>query len=134
MDKQLKLFAIQEPLFEEITNDWLLEYLQNEYPEMEFKKYKHFGKEVVGVTCSPKIQLYFYVYYRTQNDIHWCRDKNVYIGLDGQKNFGSFEGFGCGVDSIEEFKTEALNVVERCKKWLKEWSCKQKKSVEKGIY
>lgn len=31
MDKQLKLFAVQEPLFEEITNDWLLEYLKNEY-------------------------------------------------------------------------------------------------------
>ena len=121
MQQQLKLFTVQEPLFEDVTNNWLLEYLQNEYPEMKFKKYKYFDKEIVGATYSPKVFLSFKVVRRAEKE-YWCRKTDVYISINGQKNYGSFEGFGYGVDSIEEFKKDALNVVERCKKWLKEFN------------
>ncbi len=123
---QLNIFSINEPDFYDLTLNWLVEYLNIHYPEMKFKIYEYFGEMVVGQTQSSKIVCQFNIVDKDKNDKFWRRKQKRYIGISARKKYGDFEGMGCGLDSIQEFKTELCVLIPRCKKWIAQGKMKEK--------
>lgn len=115
---QLSLFSINEPNFYDLTLNWLAEYLNTHYPEMKFKIYKYFDEDVIGQTLSNKITFQFSIVDKNDDDKFWSRKEKRYISVNANKKYGDFEGFGYGLDSIEEFKTELNILIPRCKEWI----------------
>ena len=121
MQKQLKLFQIEEPSMQDITIDWLLEYLNIEYPEMQFSKSSKVlsDADVVNQNLHPKIQCYFHI---GQFDTKLCDKKGNYIGYSYGKEFESYYHSAGPIDSIEEFKNKLPEIINNVKEYINEYN------------
>lgn len=111
MQTQLKLFNIVEPKWEDITTEWLLNYLQTEYPEMKFKL---FEDEYIEQTVGKKATCKFYI---TNGDIDlsiWDNPLLIHLGVE--QKYGSWSGMFRAVNNMKDFKNRLPMYIERCKK------------------
>lgn len=118
---QLKLFQIEEPSIQDITIDWLLEYLNNEYPEMQFIKSSKVlsDADVVTQNLHPRIQCYFNI---GKFDTKLCDKKGNYIGYAYGKEFDSYFHSAGPIDSIEEFKNKLPEIINNVKEYINEYN------------
>ena len=121
MQKQLELFQIEEPSMQDITIDSLLEYLNIEYPEMQFSESSKVlsDEDVVNQNLHPKIQCYFHI---GQFDTKLCDKKGNYIGYSYGKEFESYYHSAGPIDSIEEFKNKLPEIINNVKEYINEYN------------
>lgn len=111
--QQLKLFHIEEPEWINITTEWLLNYLQSEYPEMKFKLFAYAdGTNEIEQTFCKKVICKFSIENSADLDI-W--QNPVLIHMDTRKLYGNWGGFCEAVNSMEEFKSELPGYIKSCK-------------------
>ncbi len=115
---QLKLFNKTDS--EEITNEWLLSYLQINYPEMLFQEKEHLGGKVIESVLHRKITFSIKIVIKDEETL-WCRKFDKYISICLYKNFGDWRGYGRGIDTIDEFKQIINEFVIRAKEYVNEY-------------
>ena len=101
---QLKLFSPTEPEWENITLEWLFEYLNSYYPELKFIIDKDYDGRVIGIEQSvcKKVRLQFYI--ARYDKCVPGRAGKKFIGGSSERYFGPYCGQTFGFDSMEELK------------------------------
>ena len=127
---QLSLFAPVEPEFKNITTDWLLSFLNTQYPEMKFTTKKHVGwSKFIEITQNMhnKIELYLYVGKHDKNAV--TDNKGLkYIGYSYGKEYGDYHHRCGSIDSMEELKKELPIFIKKCKDYVEDYKKNRKKS------
>ena len=107
---QLSLFPI-EINWNEITTEWLFDYLKNHYPELKWEIDNNWVEEVV--TKTKKVVCGFYI--GTSNCDCW---KNpILVHFDLHKTGGDYQGLGFAVDNLKDFEKSVYEIIEKYKIW-----------------
>lgn len=117
---QLSLFVNLMPKWEDVTMEWLLNYLQHQFPEMKFHYNKRFNHSYISQGISNKVELDFNI--GKYDKCVTNRRSRYYIGCQTQKKFGDWHGRGETFDHMEEFIAMAEKRVEECKQDIKEFN------------
>lgn len=115
--QQLKLFTPVEPEWQDITIEWLFDFLNNQYPEMKFfidRKTSYDGTPYIRQNLHKKIVCQFYIG-KFDKCVEQAKNPN-YIGVAYGKCFGNWGQTSCPIDSMEEFKELLPHIIEESKK------------------
>lgn len=129
---QLNLFSPPEPAWEDITIEWLFNYLNSQYPEMKFTTKEHVGwSKFIKITQNMhnRIELYLYV---GKHDKDAVTDNKglIYIGYSYGKEYGDYHHRCGSIDSMEELKKELPIFIKKCKDYVEEYKKNRKKSED----
>lgn len=118
--KQLKIFHLEEPAWTEITIEWLLKYLQSEYPEMKFELFScEVYTDEIRQTFTKKARCNFSIG-KTASLTIWKNPVIIHMGVF--KNYGNWCGQGEAVNSMEEFQKKLPMYINLCKEYAKNFS------------
>lgn len=133
---QLSLFAPAEPEWENITLEWLFEYLNTHYPELKFKIEKDYdGKDTwIEQSICKKVRLYFYVDRYDKDCVIPGYAGKKFIGGASERLFGAFSGQSIGFDSMEELKNLLPRRVEIFWENVKDYKNHKKRKIDDEIY
>ena len=106
---QLTLFQL-EPNWLDISLNWLLDYLQNNYPDANFqiireKDWDGEYYESIHAMSSKRADVYFAINRDGVDLTIW--DSPMIIHCDVQQNYGHQSGMGCAVDNCDDFKMQS---------------------------
>ena len=107
---QLSFQLIQEPEWNDITLDWLQEYITN-YSDLKFIQ-KDNGIEC----CLKKAVLRFSISIVDLKEYTWWNNP-LLVHFDLSKRKGDYEGLGFAVNNIEDFKKSLIDIIEKFKSW-----------------
>lgn len=117
--QQLKLFIVEKPNWLEITLEWLLKWLQNEYPEMKFK--------IVDDEIKQNFTKYANCTLSIDKDADLKIWKNpVIVHLSTEQKYGHWCGMGEAVNSFEELEEQLALYIECCKNHAKGYAVYRK--------
>lgn len=111
MQTQLRLFNIEEPKWENITTEWLLNYLQSEYPEMRFQL---FDDSIIEQTVNKKATCKFHINNEDIDLTIWDNPLLIHLGV--LQKYDGWSGMGEAVNNINDFKKRLPMYIEQCKK------------------
>lgn len=110
---QLTLFQL-EPSWLDINSDWLLEFLQKNYPEANFKIFQvnDWGDEYeeIRATSSKRADVSFHIDRKNIDLTIW--NNPMLIHCDVEQKYGHYSGMGVAVDNMENFKTQSKIFVD----------------------
>ena len=113
------LFSNEVSDFSNITDDWLLSFLNTQYPEMNFKIVNDFADRRARITqtISKKIQLYFHIgqYMKCVEN----KGGNNFVGFSYGKEYGDFHHRSGPLDTMEEFKNKLPEIIQIAKEYMK---------------
>ena len=122
---QLSFQLTQEPEWNDITLDWLQEYI-TQYSGLEFKRkdlWNYYNpqtdknEEVEEIECVIKnVCLSFHISETNHPEI-WTNPILVHFDLSKRK--GDYEGLGFCVNNMNDFKKSLIDIIEK----FKEWTC-----------
>lgn len=116
--QQQSLFTPSLPEWQNVTIEWLFEYITCLYPEMKFKCFETYnfdGEKSITIkqAAFKKIQLDFGIG-EYDKCVDWCKNRNYVFCHTGQE-FGNWSGSGETWDCMEEFLEFLPLRVEQCK-------------------
>ena len=111
MIKQLSLFDTPDWL--SINNDWLLNYLNQYFPELKFR----YEDDYIAQSRYKGVELYFAVRKTDKLDI-WANP--ILIHLDVSKRKGNYEGQGLAVNNMSDFEEQLERFVVKFYEYVKE--------------
>jgi len=108
--QQLRLFQLQEPEWNDITINWLFEYL-NANTDLKFNLKDN------NVECSVKnVVLNFYISSVDLKEYTWWTN-SLLVHFDMHKIKGDYQGLGFAVDNMQDFKNRLNEIIEKFKSW-----------------
>lgn len=109
--QQLSLFQPTEPEWNNITLDWLQEYITN-YSDLKFIQ-KDNGIEC----CLKKVVLRFSISIVDLKE-YTCWTNPLLVHFDLHKNGGDYQGLGFAVDNMNNFRKNLIDIIEKFKIWV----------------
>ena len=115
----------QEPEWNDITLDWLQDYITR-YSDLSFKRKEMWSyynpqtdKEemIEEIECVIKnVILSFHISVIDIKEYIWWKNP-VLVHIDLNKRKGDYEGLGFAVDNMKDFRNGLIDIVEKFKEW-----------------
>ena len=122
---QLSFQLTQEPEWNDITLDWLQDYITR-YSDLSFKRKEMWSyynpqtdKEemIEEIECVIKnVILSFHISIVDIKEYIWWKNP-VLVHIDLHKTKGDYEGLGFAVDNMKDFRNGLIDIVEKFKEW-----------------
>ena len=114
--QQLSLFNTSDIGWNDITEDWLLNYLQSMYSDLKFAPTSGFNDDEVWIrqTASKNARLVLYI--KRDNDLKIWQNPTL-VHLSVERRHHGYTGESVAVNNFDDFYKTLANYVKKFEEW-----------------